>query len=108
MILEIISIVLSSLTMIIVAIINTRATQDRKVTEERNRKADELASKREKESRLSMQMMDATLQLSVVTANAVLGGHNNGNVERAKQAAEKAQAEYLQFLQEIASHEVAK
>lgn len=108
MVLEIISIVLSSLTMIAVAVINAEATKDRKQKELREKKEDELASRKERESRLSMQMMYATLQLSVVTANAVLGGHNNGNVERAKQAAEAADEAYLNFLQDVASHEVAK
>ena len=106
--LEVLSIICSSVTMIIVAYINYRAVQDRKKNEERDKKTDEIAVRREKESRLSMKMMDATLQLSVVTANAVLGGHNNGNVEKAKQAAEEARAQYLNFLQDIASHEVAK
>ena len=101
MALEIISIVLSSLTMIVVAIINNNANI-------RAKKEDELAKKREKESRLSMQMMDASVQLSVVTANALTGGHNNGNVEAARIAAENARAAYNAFLQEVAAHEVAK
>ena len=55
-----------------------------------------------------MKMMSATLQLSVVTANALTGGHNNGNVEAARLAAETAQAEYEAFLQKVTAQEVAK
>ena len=71
-------------------------------------KAEEQAKMRERESRLSMKMIDATLQLSIVEANALTGGHNNGNVERARAAAEAAQIEYHAFLQDIAAHEVSK
>ena len=54
-----------------------------------------------------MKMMSATLQLSVVTANALTGGHNNGNVEAARLAAENAQADYQAFLQKVTAQEVA-
>ena len=49
--------------------------------------AEKHAELRRKESLLSLEMMDATLQLSIVTSNALTGGHNNGNVERAREAA---------------------
>ena len=73
-----------------------------------NKRSDRNAKLRQKESLLSLRMMDATLQLSVVTANALTGGHNNGNVERAREAAKKVAEEYEQFLREIAAHEVGK
>ena len=86
---------------VVVAIIEAIAAKERRAT-----KADR--EWREKESRLSMQMMHATLQLSIVTSNAVTGGHNNGNVERARTAAEAAEKAYQDFLMEAAAHEVTK
>ncbi len=70
--------------------------------------AERQAKLREKESLLSLHMIGATLDLSVVTSNALTGGHNNGNVERAREAAEKAAAEYEEFMREITVHEVGK
>ena len=86
---------------IIVAVIEARAQKDRKTAEEREKK-------REKSNLLSMKMQDANMQLTIVTANAVTGGVNNGNVEKAKKAAEDASVEYAAFLREVVAHEVAK
>lgn len=105
-ILRVFAIVVPSALTIIIAVIGKRDAKDRKAAAERDARAEERAKLREKESRLSMKMLDATLQLSIVTSNAVTGGHNNGNVERAKAAAEAAQIEYHTFLQDIAAHEV--
>lgn len=88
--------IISAISAIIVAYIGSRA----KAMEE---KAEKREKRREKESLLSMAMMDATMQLSTVNANALLGGHNNGNVEQAKAAAQKARDDYEQFLREVAS-----
>lgn len=82
---------------VMVAIVEAIAAKGRKDTKDKE-------TRRQEEMRLSMQMMSATLQLSVVTANALTGGHNNGNVERAKAAAEKAESEYQAFLQETSAH----
>ena len=95
--LQIFTAILSAITAIVVAYLGYRASVDKRKNEVR-----------EKESRLSMQMMDASIQLSIVSANALTGGKNNGNVERAKKAAEEAQAAYKSFLQEVTSHEVSK
>lgn len=71
-------------------------------------KADKRAELRKRESLLTLRMTDATLQLSIVSANALTGGHNNGNVERARQAAEEAAGEYTSFMQEITAREVTR
>lgn len=94
------------LSAIIVAVIEWRAYQDRKAM--KNAKAEEelRQKQREKESRLSMKMMNATMQLSIVSANALTNGHNNGNVEKAREAAAEAQDEYTAFLQEVAAHNI--
>lgn len=73
-----------------------------------NDKVEARAELRRKESLLSLRMIDATLQLSVVSANALTNGHNNGNVERARVAAQEAAEEYKLFMEEITSHEVTK
>lgn len=107
-ILRILAIVVPAALTIIIAIIENRAAKDRKAAAERDARAEERAKLREKESRLSMKMLDATLQLSIVSANALTNHQNNGNVERARAAAQAAQIEYHDFLQEIAAHEVSK
>lgn len=50
-------------------------------------------------------MLDATLELSIVSSNALTNGHNNGNVEEARLAAKKAKEDYQAFLLEIMSEE---
>lgn len=81
---------------LLIAIVEVRATKDRKKKEIRDKL-------RAEESRLSMQLMDANCQLSEVTANALTNGHNNGNVEAAKKAAVKAKQEYYDFLKRSAA-----
>ena len=93
---------------VIVAIIEAIAAVDRKKTKKSRTEAEKREALRTEEARLSMKMMSATLQLSVVTANALTGGHNNGNVEAARLAAETAQTEYEAFLQKVTAQEVAK
>lgn len=77
-------------------------------SKKRDEKAEKRAELRRKESLLSLRMIDATLQLSVVSANALTNGHNNGNVERARVAAQEAAEEYKKFMEEITSQEVTK
>ena len=73
-----------------------------------NDKAERRAALRQEESLLSLRMMDATLQLSVVTSNALTGGHNNGNVERARDAAQKVAYDYEEFMRKTTAHEVGR
>ena len=92
----IITAIISAVSAIIVAYIgvhNKKMESDAQIREKR----------REKESRLSMAMMDATLQLSIVSANALTDGHNNGNVAEARKAVEAAQKAYTDFLREVTS-----
>lgn len=93
---------------ILVAIIEAIAARDRKKTRAAREADERMEKKRTEEMRLSMKMMNATLQLSIVTANALTGGHNNGNVERARLAAQEAEAEYQEFLQNLAAEEITK
>ena len=100
--------IIPAVATVIVAIIEAIAAVDRKKTKKSRTEAEKQEALRTEEARLSMKMMSATLQLSVVTANALTGGHNNGNVEAARLAAETAQAEYEAFLQKVTAQEVAK
>lgn len=107
--------VIPAIATVLVAIIEAfatidrrRATQDRESAKEERERTEKRATRRAEESRLSMKMMDANIQLSIVNANALVGGHNNGNVERARKAAEDAQNEYEAFLQRIASEQLSK
>ena len=70
-------------------------------------RANKQAEKHAKESLLSLEMMDATLQLSIVTSNALTGGHNNGNVERAREAARTVGAKYADFMREVTAGEIS-
>lgn len=96
---EVICAAIAAVSGIAVAVIGRNTTKQ-------NKRAEEHAEARQRESLLSLQMMDATLQLSVVTSNALTGGHNNGNVERAREAAQKVGDAYTKFMQEITAHEV--
>lgn len=100
--------IISGIFALLVALIEAVAAKERKEIKTENTKAAAREAMRAEESRLSIQMMSATLQLSVVTANALTGGHNNGNVEKARTAAEEAMTEYTAFISKIASKEVAK
>ena len=100
--------IITGIFALLVAVVEAIAAKERKDTKKENEKTEQRAALRSEESRLSMQMMSATLQLSVVTANALTGGHNNGNVEAAKKAAEEAMTEYTAFINKIASKEVSK
>lgn len=93
--------VIAAASAILVAKIETDNKKQRKQTEER-------AKVRERESRLSMKMMNAALDLCYVTSLAVTGGHTNGNVEEAQKTAKDAQKDYADFLQETAAHIIAE
>lgn len=73
-----------------------------------NDRAERRANLRQKESLLSMKMIDASMQLAKVSANALMDYKNNGNVEEAYQAANDATQEYQAFMREVTAHEVGK
>lgn len=98
---EVVCALIAGICTIICAIIGGVSAKYRK-------KSDRRAELRQKESLLSLRMMDATLQLSVVTANALTGGHNNGNVEQARDASQKVSEEYQEFMRGVTAFEVGK
>ena len=102
------AVIVTALEKIVEAVVESIAARERKANKEEREKQESRAARRAEETQLSMQLSSANLQLSVVTANALTGGHNNGNVKRAREAAEQAEIAYNAFLQKIAAKEVAK
>ncbi len=102
---EIICAIIAGIASVITASVGVAVNRANKRSEHR---AERHAELRQRENLLSLRMMDATLQLSVVCSNALTGGHNNGNVERAREAAQKVAADYENFMRETTAHEVSK
>ena len=100
--------VIPGLFTVLVAIIELIAAKDRKQSKNDHERLKRHEQQRAKETKLQMEMNSATLQLCVVTSNALTGGHNNGNVERARQAAKDAEDAYNAYIQELAANQVAK
>ena len=100
--------VVPGLFTVLVAIIELIAAKDRKQSKKDQERLKRHEQQRAKETKLQMEMNSATLQLCVVTSNALTGGHNNGNVERARQAAKDAEEAYNAYIQELAANQVAK
>lgn len=66
------------------------------------------AQRREKESRLAMDLMYANCALSLTTAKKLAGMHTNGDVEEAMEAARQAQDAYQSFARDEAAHNFSK
>lgn len=103
---EVFGYLIPALSAVAVAIVEALAARER--GRQRANKLNEARRDRlrTEENRLAMEMAYANMQLSVVTANALTGGKNNGNVERARLAASKAQENYQSFLERIAAEEL--
>lgn len=98
---QIICTVITATVGLLVAIIGKRITKS-------NSESDIQRERRKRESRLSIEMQAATLQLSIVCANALTGGVNNGNVEHAREKAKEAEEAYLAFEREVLSEEISE
>lgn len=90
---------INAIVLVVVALINRNQKLEHNKNEER-------AKARETESRLSMDLMEATSELSDVIAIAVSGGHVNGNVEQARERAKAARENYRQFVRDQAAKNV--
>ena len=64
--------------------------------------------RREKESRLAMDLMYANCSCSLTTAKKLAGMHTNGDVEEAMEAARSAQEAYQDFARDEAAHQFSK
>lgn len=105
---EIICSVVTALSAIVVAIIGTRF----KINSERYKqfveKSDRRAEKRQEEAMLILKMLEINLKQGIVCSNALTGGHNNGNVEEAREAAERVLEEYSEYVRTTAAKQIAK
>lgn len=107
---SIISIIISSVCTILVAIIENNAKQ-RRVEDDarheedlkRHERQEERERIRAKEMRLSMEMQYASIELGILNAEALKGGKMNGNVEEAEEKAKDARDSYLEFLRDYTS-----
>lgn len=95
-IVSVLGMLFSGISMIVVAKIQTDGNKQKKVDDERE-------ARRRKESRLSMQMMEASIELADVNAVALQNGKLNGNVEAARNKAKNALDEYRAFLADVTS-----
>lgn len=86
---------------IVVVIIEAIAARDRKHTKEDR-------ETRQKEFRLSTDMILAISEQCDVLCNALQGGKSNGNVEEARKQAKAAREAYTTFLRDQAASKVAR
>lgn len=93
---------------IIVAVIEIIAARDRRHTKQLMVESQNRAVRREKESRLSMDMMYASCGLACDTARALREGHTNGTLAGDLVTAQKAMKSYDDFVRQEAAHAVAK
>lgn len=96
---EIICTVITGIASIIVALVGYRISKSHKESEKR-------AERRKMESILSLEMVVATMELTEVCANALTGGHNNGNVAAAKKKCNCAREKYKAFQKEVVAEEI--
>ena len=96
---EIICTVINALGALLVAIVGYKVTKARKEEELRKERIKE-------ETLLSLEINEATMDLSLACCNALTGGHNNGNVEEAKEKAIKAKEKYQLFERKILAEEI--
>ena len=93
--------IISGVFAVIVAIVEVRGAHFRKRDEARQ-------ERRERENRLSMDLMIATSEMTDVLCIALQGGKTNGNVEEAREKGRKAREAYRDFLRDTAAHQVTK
>lgn len=93
--------VIAAASAIAVAAIEHRAARERETTLKR-------AERRQKESRLAMDLMYASCGLAMDTAKALRDGHTNGTVDGDLEGAKNARSAYESFLRDEAAAAVSK
>lgn len=96
---EIICVIITSLTAITTAIIGRKSIKN----QEQQKKREE---RRREESLLNLDMTVAAMDLTEVCANALTGGHNNGNVEEARKKVLSCREKYKEFQRKVISEEI--
>lgn len=100
--------IISALSAVCVAILTGLFARDTRRRKTREDEQDARAKIRAEESRLSMQLMSASVKLGVATAMAVEQQKFNGEMHDARESAEKAQKEYWAFINRTAAGEITK
>lgn len=98
---DIICAIITTVGVIIVAIVGASAKKKDKMLDERAKEADIRAERRAKESLLSMKLMNANCQLTVGVAMALKRGECNGEVEEGLALVKEAMGEYQDFHEKI-------
>ena len=75
--------------------------------DKREKKQEQIAKARKRETMLALEMQMATSKLSYATAIAVKRGYANGEVEEGVEAYEEAKSNYFKFLNEQATEHLA-
>jgi hypothetical protein len=100
--------IISAIATVICAFIGALVTIETRKRKRQYEKTEARAGLRAEESRLSMKMMSASIELGEATAIAVSGGKINGEMERARASAKKAREEYDALLERVAAREISK
>ena len=93
---------------VVAALSNVHVARIGKEVEEERKRTERRAERRAKESRLSMDMMYATVGLAMDTAKALRDGHTNGTVAGDLEEAQKAREAYENFVRNEVATAVAK
>lgn len=99
--------IITSISGLMVAYLQIQVKKQKEAAEEERQTALKREKRRVKEMMLSLKLNAAVLKLSVVSANALTNGHNNGNVEIARREAVDAENAYMDFMKELMSEELA-
>lgn len=99
--------ILSTVTVVVVALIGALGATDLRRKNRQEKRLVSRAQLRADESRLSMKMMSAAIDLGVATAIAVEEGRTNGEMKLAREHARAVRAEYDAFINKVAANEVA-
>ena len=98
---EIVCTLITALAGLIVALLTARIAKSESRDEKR-------AILRQKESLLSLKMMNATLLLSAENAIGILSGNNFDNIQAALDKANSVSNEYQEFMQEVTANQIGK
>ena len=100
--------IIPGISTIIVAVIGAFSAVDIRCRRRIEKRAEERSAIKAEESRLSMEMMSAAIDLALATATAVEKHEINGEMARARAAARQVQKDYESFLKRITARQVAK
>jgi hypothetical protein len=103
---ELVGICVSAIATVICAFIAHKGNKQAKILAEDRARSEKRAQRRLRESRLSLELMNATCVLSVGTALALKRGHANGEVDKGLEQVDAARSKYLDFLKEVAIEDV--